>query len=211
MEIINIYDENHKLLGTSTKEEAHKKGLWHEVFACLFIDSKKNKVYLQYKNNKHNDLSNLNKIDISVGGHLRNNESIKDGIREIKEESNIDIKYQDLKYIGQRIINKYINENYIIREFDYLHILDKEFDLTKLKSIDDEVLFFIEFDIDDLINYLQNNKKNIEGLTSYGLKTFNNNDFIKGYIEDDQLYLNYLLLAKKIINKESNVNWSNIN
>ncbi len=211
MEIINIYDENHKLLGTSTKEEAHKKGLWHEVFACLFIDSKKNKVYLQYKNNKHNDLSNLNKIDISVGGHLRNNESIKDGIREIKEESNIDIKYQDLKYIGQRIINKYINENYIIREFDYLHILDKEFDLTKLKSIDDEVLFFIEFDIDDLINYLQNNKKNIEGLTSYGLKTFNNNDFIKGYTEDDQLYLNYLLLAKKIINKESNVNWSNIN
>ena len=43
MEIINIYDENHKLIGKSTKKEAHEKGLWHEVYSCLLINSKNNK------------------------------------------------------------------------------------------------------------------------------------------------------------------------
>lgn len=210
MEIINIYDENHNLIGTSTKQEAHQKGLWHEVFGCLFINSKNNKVYLQYKNNKHNDLSNYNKIDISIGGHLTSNETIKDGIREIKEESNLNVEYNDLIYIGERIINKYINDNYIIREFSYLHIYDNEFDIQTLKSIDDEVLYYIEFDIDELINFLENKTNSIKGLSIEGIKEYTINDFIKGYLEDDQLYLNYLLISKKIINKEPNVKWHNI-
>lgn len=209
MEIINIYDENHKLIGKSTKKEAHEKGLWHEVFSCLFINSKNNKVYLQYKNNKHNDLSSYNKIDISVGGHLNSKESIIDGIREIKEESNIDVNYNNLIYIGERIINKYINDNYIIREFSFLHIYDNEFKLNELKSIDDEVLYFIEFDIDELIDFLRNPSKSIKGLSKEGYKYYNKNDFIKGYLEDDELYLNYLLISKKIINKEHDIKWHN--
>ena len=208
MEIINIYDEHENLIGTSTKKEAHQKGLWHQVFGCLFINSKKNTVYLQYKNNTHNDISNANKIDISVGGHLTSNETIKDGIREIKEESNLDINYNELIYVGKRIINKYINENYIIREFSYLHILDKELNIKELKSVDDEVLYFIEFDIDELISFLSNKTNTIKGKTPNGETTYSIKDFIEGYINDDQLYINYLLLAKRIINKEENVLWS---
>ena len=208
MEIINIFDENENLIGTSTKKEAHQKGLWHQVFGCLFINSNNNKVYLQYKNNKYNDLSENNKIDISVGGHLTSKENYKDGIREIKEESGLNIKYDELIYVGKRIINKYINDNYIIREFSYLHILDKKYNINELKSSDNEVLYFIEFDIDELISFLNNPINTIKGLTPEGYKEYKISDFIKGYLEDDQLYINYLLLAKRIINKEKNVKWS---
>ena len=53
MEMLDIFDENHQFLGTKSKKEVHEKGYWHQVFACLFIDSKQNLVYLQYKNNTH--------------------------------------------------------------------------------------------------------------------------------------------------------------
>ena len=209
MEMLDIFDEFHNHLGTCEKKEVHKRGLWHQVFACLFIDSSKNTVYLQYKNNKHNDLSSLNKIDISVGGHLSAGENIEDGIREIKEEANLDVTYDSLIPLGMRLINKYINENYIIREFDYLHLLDSKFNLNNLTSQDDEVLYFIEFNIDELIDYLKNNKSEIKGLTPNGEQVFKNDDFIQAYIGDDHLYLNYLLLAKRVINGEKNVEWKN--
>ena len=209
MEMLDIFDQDHNYLGTCEKKEVHARGLWHQVFGCLFIDSELNKVYLQYKSSGHNDVAALNKIDISVGGHLSAGETIEDGIREIKEESGLIIEYKDLIPVGMRLIDKFINENYIIREFSYLHILDTKYDLNTLKSQDGEVLYFIEFDIDELISYFTSDREKITGLTPEGIKTFNRKDFIQAYIEDDKLYLNYLLLAKQVINKEQNISWKN--
>lgn len=209
MEMLDIFDENHNYLGICEKKEVHRRGLWHQVFACLFIDSELNKVYLQYKSGGHNDVAHLNKIDISVGGHLSAGETIEDGIREIQEESSLIVDYKDLIPVGMRLIDKTINENYIIREFSYLHILDTKYDLNSLKSQDGEVLYFIEFDIDELIKYFTSNQEDIKGMTPEGEKTFNRNEFIQAYIGDDRLYLRYLLLAKQVINKEQNISWKN--
>ena len=209
MEMLDIFDENHNHLGTCEKKEVHARGLWHQVFSCLFMNSKKNTVYLQYKNNGHNDLSSFNKLDISVGGHLSAGETIEDGIREIEEESSLKVKYQDLIPVGMRLIDKFINENYIIREFSYLHIYDREFNLEELKSQDDEVLYFVELKIDELISYLKKEIDTIGGQTPEGYKEFAKDDFIQAYINDDQFYLKYLLLAKKVINKEENISWNN--
>ena len=209
MELLDIFDENHNHLGTCEKKEVHTRGLWHQVFACLFVNAELNKVYLQYKSSEHNDVAHLNKIDISVGGHLSAGETIEDGIREIEEESGLIVEYKELIPVGMRLIDKIINENYIIREFSYLHILDTTFNLKELKSQDDEVLYFIEFDIDELIEYLTSNKDTINGMTPEGEKTFNRNEFIQAYIEDDQLYLKYLNLAKQVANKEQNISWEN--
>ena len=45
MEMLDIFDKDHNYLGTCEKKEVHQRGLWHQVFACLFIDSELNKVY----------------------------------------------------------------------------------------------------------------------------------------------------------------------
>ena len=53
MEMLDIFDENHNLIGTCSKKEVHEKGYWHQVFACLFINSRNNLVYLQYKSHHY--------------------------------------------------------------------------------------------------------------------------------------------------------------
>ena len=211
MEYVDVFDENYHLISSATKKEVHEKGLWHQVFSCLFVNTKENKVYLQYKNASHNDVAHQNKLDISVGGHLLKGEKVEDGIREIKEESSLEVPFNKLISFGIRKIDKYINDNYIIREFSHLYIYDSEFNLNDLKSLDDEVLYFVEFDLDELISFVKN-PTTIKGLTPQGLKEFKKPDFIKAYIEDDHLYLNYLLLVKKYMQNEplENLTWSNI-
>lgn len=204
MEMLEIFNEDHTLIGVASKEDVHRLGYWHQVFGCLFIDSNKNKVYLQYKNGQFNDVDKVNKVDISIGGHLKAGENITGGVREIKEESSLDVNFVDLDYLGQRKVNKVINENYIIREFAYLYVYDTTFNLNRLKSADEEVLYYIEFDIDELIGFLKNEVDFIIGRTPTGEHKFTIDDFIKGYLEDDQYYLTYLLYAKKYIQNKAN-------
>ncbi len=211
MEYVDVFDEDYHLIGKATKKEVHEKGLWHQVFSCLLVDTEENKVYLQYKNASHNDVAHKNKIDISVGGHLLKGEKVEDGVREIKEEASLDVPFDKLVYVGIRRIDKYINDNYQIREFSHLFIYDSKFNLEELKSVDDEVLYFVQFDIDELINFVKK-PTIIKGLTKDGIKEFGEDDFIKAYIEDDHLYLNYLLLVKMYMNNEplDKIKWSNI-
>lgn len=204
MEILDIFNENYELIGTAPKDIVHKNGYWHQVFGCLFINSNKNKVYLQYKNGQFNNVDKVNKVDISVGGHLQAGEKIEDGVREIKEESSLDVNFNDLIYVGLRKINKIINDNYIIREFSNLFLYASIFNLEDLKSNDGEVLYFIEFDIDYLIAFLNGEVDVVLGRTQHGYEKFMIDDFIKGYLEDDQYYLTYLQYAKKYMeDKES--------
>lgn len=206
MEMLDIFDENHNLIGTCSKKEVHEKGYWHQVFACLFINSRNNLVYLQYKNNSHNPLSSLNKLDISVSGHLISGETHKDGVREIKEEASLDVSYDQLHYLGMHKTNVTINKNYIIREFHYEHIYDHDFSNDKLQSIDDEVLYFVAFDLDKLLNFIKNPQGNILGQTPYGTQKFTKDDFITAYLDETKYYEKYLYLAKKIIKNEP-VSW----
>ena len=199
--MLDIFNENYEYLGTSSKEEVHKKGYWHQVASCMFINSSTNKIYMQYKNASHNPVKNQNKIDITAGGHINAGENIEEGlIREIFEESNYKLKISDIRKVGFRKIDIQPKEDYIIKEFQYLYIYDNNIDLSKLKSIDDEVLYFIEFDIDELFAYINNPKGSIIGKTTNGNQSFKRQDFIKGYLEDDKLYFQYLQYIKQIIN-----------
>lgn len=36
-ELIDIYDEKMNLLGTATREQAHREGLWHTSFHCWIV------------------------------------------------------------------------------------------------------------------------------------------------------------------------------
>ncbi len=202
MEILDIFDENYNHIGTETKENVHKKGLWHQVAGCIFIDSSTNRIIFQYKNATHNEVAHLNKIDISVGGHIQAGETLTQGIiREINEESSLDVLPEELQYAGYRTTNVDATEDYLIREFCHIFLLDRQFKIEELHSNDDEVLYFISFDIDELLAFILNRISKVKGITPHGEETFTKDNFIKGYLTD-HIYEAILLISKGYITKQ---------
>ena len=69
-ELIDIYDEKMNLLGTATREQAHREGLWHTSFHCWIVRRSpegRPQVLLQIRGKTQNHPS---LIDISSAGHL---------------------------------------------------------------------------------------------------------------------------------------------
>lgn len=203
MEFIDIYNENHKYLGTCEKGLAHKLGLWHEVFNGIIVNKESKSIIFQIKNAKHNQVHDMDKIDISVGGHYQAGEKIEDGVREIKEESGIEIDFKDLIYLGERQVSTVVKEDYIVREFQKIFIVPYNDSITNLKCQDDEVNGFIEFKIDDCIELflkkktsiigVDNNQKNVE-------VTLKN--FVEAYLSGDELYLRLTIASKRFVEGE---------
>ena len=122
-EIIDIYDENMNPIGTATKAQAHREGLWHKAFRCWIIKplpENKCKVWMQLRSSNKRLYPNL--LATSAAGHLKSGEQNRDGIREIEEEFNP----------------------------TYLCEVDKDFSELTLQP--NEVDGIIEFDLEDLIN-----------------------------------------------------------
>lgn len=168
-EYIDIYDKDEHLLGYCEKDKAHELGYWHRVFGCMIYNNKKNKVFFQLKNPNHNKVNNKPLLEITAGGHLTSGETLKQGVREIKEETGFDVDYKDLKFIEKRTCNKKIKKNHIIREFQYYYSIDLNIDVEEFKDYDrEEVLSFIELDIYDTLKLLNKKVNSIKGKDDSG-------------------------------------------
>lgn len=203
MEFIDIYNENHKYLGICEKGLAHKLGLWHEVFNGIIVNRENKSIIFQIKNAKHNQVHDMDKIDISVGGHYQAGEKIEDGIREIKEESGIEIEFKDLIYLGERQVSTVVKEEYIVREFQKIFIVPYNDSITKLKCQDDEINGFIEFRIDDCIDLFLKNKTSIVGIDNNEKNTkVTLKNFVEAYLNGDELYLRLVIASKRFVEGE---------
>lgn len=96
-EMIDIYDADFNLIGKEERNEAHRKGLWHQAFLCWIVKSN-GKLILQLRSKDKS--TNPNLLDVSCGGHIVSGETVEEGIRELKEELGIDIEFKDLSYFG---------------------------------------------------------------------------------------------------------------
>ncbi|WP_408006232.1 hypothetical protein ACJROX_16110 [Pseudalkalibacillus sp. A8] len=48
-ELLNIYDDDRKLLGVATREEVHRLGYWHDTFHCWLISSNDGSIIFTYR------------------------------------------------------------------------------------------------------------------------------------------------------------------
>ncbi len=206
-EYIDIYDSKEQLLGYCEKNQAHKLGYWHKVFGCMIYNSKTNKVFFQFKNPKHNNIHDKPLLEITAGGHLISGETLVNGVREIKEETGLDVEYNELVFLKKRKCNKKIKKDYIIKEFQYYYSVDLDIKVSDFNNFDKkEVLSFVEFNINDVIKLLNNNIKNIKGRNNKGeVLRININHFDKAFVEN-KLYLILLrnLKSKQVENKMNN-------
>ena len=136
----------------ATREECHKKGLWHRAVYAFIIDDKGN-ILLQKRSNNKKLWPNM--WDVTVGGHVDAGEFGRQAlIREVKEELGISINDDDIKYlIGSTSINKHYNECYLIT---------KSIDISNIKIQKEEVSEVRYFSKDELLKRISNN---YEGLT----------------------------------------------
>ena len=147
-EKLKIFDDNRKQIGIATRKEVHRVGYWHEAIHCWFLSREEDVdyIYLQIRSNTKKDYPNL--LDITAAGHLLSEETIADGVREIKEEIGIDVSVNELVPLG---IIEYcvINENFIDKELAnlFLYQYNKTFhDFTLQKE---EVSGIVRVDFND--------------------------------------------------------------
>lgn len=125
-EMIKIFDENRKPIGTATREEVHKYGYWHETFHCWLIQQEKDQmyVYLQLRSPVKKDYLNL--LDITAAGHILAHETVDDGIREVKEEIGININMENLVPVGV-IDYTVVKGEFIDKELAHVYLYQGEF------------------------------------------------------------------------------------
>jgi len=200
IEFIDIFDKEGNLLGYCEKSNVHKLGYYHKVFGCLIYNNKKNKVFLQLKNPNHNKVNKKPLLEITAGGHLMSGETVKNGVREIKEETGLDVEYDKLTFIEERTCNKTISKDYKINEFQYYYAVDLNIDVEEFKNYDpEEVIGFVEVDIHDLLKLLKNKVKRIKGKREGGKSIYvTKDDLDKAFIKNG-LYLS--LITKLNIKK----------
>ncbi len=144
----------------ATREDCHKKGLWHRAVYAFAINEKGD-VLLQKRSSNKKLWPNM--WDITAGGHVGAGEFGRQAlIREVKEELNIEIDDNDIKYlvgstsidkIGD-ITNKHYNECYIIT---------KSIDISDIKVQKEEVSEVRYFQRNEILRRIENN---YEGLTN---------------------------------------------
>lgn len=97
-EKLDVLNERGEFTGEiATREECHKKGLWHRCVYAFVIDKNSN-ILLQKRSANKKLWPNL--WDVTVGGHVLAGEFGRQAlIRECKEELGIDINDNDIKYL----------------------------------------------------------------------------------------------------------------
>lgn len=134
MEILRTFDENYHYIGDENRDVVHREGLWHETFHCWLIDEEF--IYIQKRSANKKDFPSL--FDITAAGHLEADETIKDGIREIKEELGIQVGFSSLIEIG--VIRDVIElPNFYDYEFAHVYLYQSTFKMGDFSLQKEEV------------------------------------------------------------------------
>lgn len=143
----------------ATRDECHKKGLWHRAVYAFIIDDKGN-ILLQKRSANKKLWPNM--WDVTVGGHVISGEFGRQAlIRETKEELGIEIDDNDIKYlIGSTSINK--QGDIINKHYNECYLITKNINISEIKIQKEEVSEVKYFSKDELLKRISDN---YDGLT----------------------------------------------
>lgn len=159
-EILKIFDDNYNFIGTKSSIEAHKYGLWHEVFHCWIVDIETGAILYQLRSKNKNIYPN--KLDVSCAGHCKSRETITEAImREAKEELGFTINLPDLVKIGIRKDSSE-NKNSINREFQHIYFIKLKLSEFKISLQKAEVANVFLINPHEVIKIFENTINNLQ-------------------------------------------------
>ena len=147
-EMLKIFNEDRTHIGEATREDVHRLGHWHEVFHCWFVsrEDEVDYLYLQHRCAGKKDYPDL--LDITAAGHLLADETVHDGVREIKEEIGITVPFDELISLGV-IEDCATMENFIDKELVHLFLYKSTNPLSDFVLQKEEVSGIVKVKLDD--------------------------------------------------------------
>lgn len=203
-EIATIYNCFNQEIGTASKKDVHKKGLWHRAVSFIILDTAKKEIIFQH----HESPEKINWETFFVklnGGHVQHGEKPIDAFRELEEELGLKDKAKNSLYVGTYQLSVQFSENFINNEFIYFYIVPGENIKDEMNFIDDEVASIISVNVYDALETILGNKGNIDAELS-DLKT--NTTILLNQVNfknftDDNLYLRIMIAAKRYLDGEN--------
>lgn len=166
-EFFDVINENGEYTNSvASKNEYHKRVLWHGAVVLFIISKDNKKVLLQQRSANKKLWPNL--WDITAGGHVVSGEFGHQAvIRETKEELGVDFKKNDLEFIGAAT-SENIKNGIINRHSNYYFIAHIDVNLKDITLQEEEVQDVRWFNKEDIIKKINNN---YEGLTDKDVGT----------------------------------------
>ncbi len=156
MEYFDVIDSHGDFTNEiASRKECHEKGLWHKAIVVQIISTDNKRVLLQKRSANKRMWPNL--WDVSSGGHVLTGElGYQAGIREAKEELGVDLKRDELEFIGATT-SENIQKDIINRHYNEYYIVHKDIDLNDITIQEDEVQEVKWFNVEELKKRVDNN------------------------------------------------------
>jgi isopentenyldiphosphate isomerase len=179
-EQLKIFDKARKEIGVASREEVHNKGYWHEVFHCWFVSN--DDLLLQLRSERKKENPSL--FDITAAGHLLANETVADGVREVKEELGVDVAFEELRSLG--IIDYCsIQGTYIDNEIANVFLYKCDMEMEEFNLQKEEVAGIVKVDFNDF-RQLWTGKKDVIRVAGYEVKADGSKHLINQLVGRDQ-------------------------
>ncbi|MUT65996.1 NUDIX domain-containing protein [Paenibacillus sp. NEAU-GSW1] len=153
-ELFDIYDEQLNPLGTAPRSEAHAQGYWHRTFHCWLTRREGNRRYVRFQLRQSGKDTFPGHYDITAAGHLSAGETMRDAVRELKEELGVSVRFEDLILLKQVQEEKTGTANgipFIDREFSDVFGCVCDLPLSALTLQVEEVAGIYEADLEQLL------------------------------------------------------------
>jgi isopentenyldiphosphate isomerase len=101
-ELVDVYDDAGKWLGTKDRRATHREGDWHRCFHCVIVSRAEGNARLTLQRRGLGLEEYPGQIDVTVAGHLRAGERVEDAaVREISEELGAEVSFTSLERVGE--------------------------------------------------------------------------------------------------------------
>lgn len=204
-EMLDIYDDQMNWLGTKERGAVHRDGDWHRVFHCWIAYRDTDGCdYLVVQRRGSNTPTFPDALDITAAGHYQAGETIRDGVREVREELGIDVDFDKLISLGVHIsVGRY--NNLIDRQFADVFLYIYNQDIADYHYQVEEVAGLLVLPVDEGLAMFAGERATITARAvgvQNGDITITLADFI--YTPDSYTY-KILILAKRALNGEKHL------
>ena len=167
-ELIDVLDEETGLATGKviSKEEAHKKGIWHGAVHLIIINNDCTKTLFQRRCKDKKIYPNY--WDIAVGGHISSKE---DSLTAVKRELKEELGLNPDNYIFEEITTvKEILEykDLISKEFITTYIVKSDIDVNQI-TLQKEEVSDVKWFTKEEVNNLVNSKKSIPHVIAFDI------------------------------------------